>query len=767
MISPEMNTAPADTEAMPTDLVIGFRVDNRAHTLKKWPGALYPELTLGGYLAAVREPKRSPVASDGTAEAHDAAKAAQPALIASHYRGHDARSHSAQQAKGKALALSFDNDGGADLTEAIGKLLGCAAIVHNTYSDGQPGKGKRQRAIIPFDPASRLPSMLGAGYINQAIAEYLNSVGCKMDPTAQRSGQISYYGTLGPWSDGPGLALLNGPLLHLERFPELVSRAQDLFNEHQTKAGKDSADRFGSAIWNFNRMHDTETLMERYGWRCDATGKWKHPGQSATSGHSTVVYPDDKWNGFGETLLAAPVGTAAKNGTRQGDALDLIVWHELIERRKMEPAEAVKLGQYMARASVYGFKPDLDGEIDPAGYLAQFVTAALPDLKNLRCGGVPVFPKQIDLINSGALFEFSFATGYEEIAVLEHYIDPWLPKGIVVGMYGRGEVGKSSWVATQCAQASKEVSTLWVTSEEPQPYVLKRHVKAGGDPNTLAVMPAYPKLVGIDQVAVFDVKTHLEKVIVDVSKACNEDRPLGIVVLDAIATLVTWGQGESPNDDGSVKKMIAGLQTLAERYGLTIVIIGHFNKRAQNERYIEDAVTGSAAWTNSVRRAFAFTRNEDPTVPDYQFFVQTVKANTGTRFAAGYETYPVHTIHSRAASGGADEGLFATRITTEIAWGPKAINDLINDGDVDDDMRKRSGKAKDKLQSRTDAVEQIIKDLGNIARRTDIIDYAKSSSAYSELKLAPHHFSRGIDISLQARGVTIIPEGHNTFRYKI
>ncbi|MBK6674856.1 MAG: AAA family ATPase [Proteobacteria bacterium] len=181
-------------------------------------------------------------------------------------------------------------------------------------------------------------------------------------------------------------------------------------------------------------------------------------------------------------------------------------------------------------------------------------------------------------------FVFKFTRPGDTVLNIEYLLDPWLPRATVIGCYGRGEAGKSSWTAQVCAAASGQVSTLWISSEERQDHILQRHLSCGGEIGTLAVLQALPtKIDPATKKAVatsFNVYEHMEGAVVAFQKdnSSRKDRPLGVVVLDAIGALVTWGKGENGNDDGAVKKMIAHLFTLSERYGVTFVILGHLNK---------------------------------------------------------------------------------------------------------------------------------------------------------------------------------------------
>ena len=296
-------------------------------------------------------------------------------------------------------------------------------------------------------------------------------------------------------------------------------------------------------------------------------------------------------------------------------------------------------------------------------------------------------------------FAMQFVTGGEQPVPMEYYIDPWLPRRTVVGMYGRGETGKSTWSSWWCASVSASVSTLWITSEEDTKHVSLRFTQSGGHSNTLIVLPAalerFNPESGKLETEIFDVYNYLDGMIFDYGKAkgYRQDRPLGIVVLDAINALVTWAKGENANDDASVKRLLAYLHTLAMTRDLTIIILGHVNKNTGKE-HVADAVTGSAAWTNSVRRAYLLYK--DQLSDEYEGFIRTAKGNTGTHFAASYKTVPVFTLHKRAE--GADEVLCKIELTGPIVWGEREIARLIHDSADDDPLTEKRKKRSDKIQ---------------------------------------------------------------------
>lgn len=209
---------------------------------------------------------------------------------------------------------------------------------------------------------------------------------------------------------------------------------------------------------------------------------------------------------------------------------------------------------------------------------------------------------------------------------LEYLDNPWIPNRQAIGFYGRGESGKSSAAATFCARNGHRYSTLWITSEEAEDHIKKRHERLGGHPGTMGTVSK----------ADFDVYTHLELSIAQAKAKLA--KPLGFVVLDSISALVTWGKGESPNDEASVKRLVGHIDRLAQDEGVAILMIGHMNKNKGHE-HITDTVSGSLAWTSSTRLSYILQKVPEQ---DYVGFIRTAKSNLGAHFGSFYHTVPVH-----------------------------------------------------------------------------------------------------------------------------
>lgn len=326
------------------------------------------------------------------------------------------------------------------------------------------------------------------------------------------------------------------------------------------------------------------------------------------------------------------------------------------------------------------------------GYQAVFACAQAHGWVNPSSNGARLeTPTQGD-------FKFRFSRPGESTVQIDYLIDPWLPRAMVIGCFGRGEAGKSSWTASGCAAVSNTVSTLWISSEEDESHIRARHMGCGGQDRTLAVPVVLPTQIDpITKKAVrtsFNVYQHLEPAIqrFPFEADARADRPLGIVVLDAVVALSAWGKGESPNDDAAVKKLIAFLTGIAEKYRLTILMLGHLNKRKHD--HIADSVLGATAWTASPRLSYKFEKDEEV---EFQGFVRTAKQNTGTHYGATYRTYPVHVLRMR------DDGkpsVLCGAVMGETVWGELALREAI--ATEDDPYLNKIEKKRAKVQAIVD-----------------------------------------------------------------
>lgn len=316
--------------------------------------------------------------------------------------------------------------------------------------------------------------------------------------------------------------------------------------------------------------------------------------------------------------------------------------------------------------------------------------------------GVAIPPPQID----PAAIELEWAMPKHLSSLrMEYLVDPFLPARCVVGFFGRGSTAKSTFLATMAAQISDDWSTLWISVEELKDWITQRHLHAGGAAGTLAVFSHTVVKCDHQGRAVgssFDIYRELEGSILKAKEGClshyNPPRPLRLVVLDTAVGLTTWGKGESPNDDGSVKRLLSYLQALAEQHDVCIAIIGHSNKGKHD--YFADTVAGSSAWTNSPRLSFvhASDRREE-----YAYVMRVAKTNLSSFFAVAYRTEPVLTLHQH------QDGPASVLCKVEMerpVWGADASLELFEDATRKQDDEEGGGGHRQTLVERV--IEYIV-----------------------------------------------------------
>jgi hypothetical protein len=323
--------------------------------------------------------------------------------------------------------------------------------------------------------------------------------------------------------------------------------------------------------------------------------------------------------------------------------------------------------------------------------------------------------------------------------VIEYLDNPWIPKRQAIGFYGRGESGKSSAAATFCARNSHTHSTLWVTSEESEDHIKKRHEKLRGYPGTMGTL-SRPD---------FDVYTHLEGLIKQAKAKLS--KPLGFVVLDSISALVTWGKGESPNDEASVKRLVGHIDRLAQAEGVAILMIGHMNKNKGHD-HIADTISGSLAWTSSTRLSYILQK-----VPEQDFvgFIRTAKSNLGSHFGSFYHTVPVHQMAPNV--DGFRASLCGIEFDGQRIYGEHNLRMAI--ADEDDPMIKRMDEKQEKIDA---AVKIALDELKDSAPKTR----ADLEVRFNKLKVN-RRLWLAVDLELTAKRVQITTGQYNTKYYQL
>lgn len=338
---------------------------------------------------------------------------------------------------------------------------------------------------------------------------------------------------------------------------------------------------------------------------------------------------------------------------------------EAVDAFFAQQAPPVKPTPYQMSEGHFWGGPTPEQEIQKIEEARKYKEAEL-EIARIKAGGGTQIPRPMTPMDA---IPMEVAMSSDTATVALHYlVDPFLPSKCVVGFFGRGSTAKSSLVATLSADISDRASTLWISVEERSDWIRVRHMQMGAVEGTLFVVTAAPQKAdaqGRTIASSIDVYEHLEPAIqkaqLGADTMYNPSRPLRLVVLDTAVGLTGWRKGESPNDDASVKRLLAYLQGVAERYNVTIAIIGHSNKG--KHEYFADTVAGASAWTNSPRLSFVHARDIRE---EHANVMRVAKSNLTTRFATLYSTEPVHTLHRRAE--GADSVLVRVNIGLTV-WG--------------------------------------------------------------------------------------------------
>lgn len=385
---------------------------------------------------------------------------------------------------------------------------------------------------------------------------------------------------------------------------------------------------------------------------------------------------------------------------------------------KYNPADASKTWD--------GLKPD------SIGYKTVFSIAQ-------RHGWVNPKSNEAQLPNAVPNSTFEINLDEDEEVTIEYIIDPFIPNRQAIGFFGRGESGKSSAAATFCALSSNKYSTLWITSEEAESHITKRHKKLGGYPETIATFsdPA------------FDCYNHLEGLIRQAKSKMS--KPLGIVVLDSITALVTWTKGESPNDEASVKRLVGHIDRLAQVEGVAILMIGHMNKNKGHD-HIADTISGSLAWTSSTRLSYILQK-----VPEQDFvgFIRTAKSNLGAHFGSFYHTVPVHQMAPNI--DGFRAALCGVEFDGQRIYGEQNLRMAL--AEDDDPMVKRMGERQEKINAAMTIALDALKD-GTVKTRADL------DARFNQLKVN-RRLWLALDLELEAKKVQITKGERGVYCYQL
>ena len=283
--------------------------------------------------------------------------------------------------------------------------------------------------------------------------------------------------------------------------------------------------------------------------------------------------------------------------------------------------------------------------------------------------------------------EFAMGDNDEETK-LDFLVEPFLPRASVVGFYGRGETAKSSFLATMAADISSWASTLWISTEENEARIRRRHTKgipleggsiaSLGQKGTLQAVTAVVLKADAQGHALtsdFNTYEHLEPAIalakiklLNLPAEHQPAKPLRLVVLDTVTALTTWTGNAGTNSDEGVKRLLSYLRGVAERHDVTIALVGHSNKGKHD--HFADSVMGATAWVNSPRISFLHAKD---LVTDGQVIVRVAKANEIPHMAQLFSVHMVHELHQFA--DGPKAGLMKVMPRARV-WGGRDAEEL-------------------------------------------------------------------------------------------
>jgi AAA domain/Bifunctional DNA primase/polymerase, N-terminal len=363
----------------------------------------------------------------------------------------------------------------------------------------------------------------------------------------------------------------------------------------------------------YNDANSVEDVLARHGYQQHGGGRWVHPGAGGAPGCRPIPDKDGLWH-------------SANGGDPLCGTFDAWIAHVVLDHDG--DLQAAEKTWYSEHPKGSEFAPIEDDDDEPASTQRQF--------------------------------SLHFGTEVVEDE-MDYLVEPVLPLGLVVAIYGPGGTGKSSLCGTLAAAAStgspipglrdaehapyEKGSTLWLSSEEPQTWITSRHLKCGGEPGSIVI----PKIDVLEQDKAgralrtsYDLERDLRGTIEQANEELAQRKlpPVRLVVLDTAVALVRWGKERSPNNDDAVKGVMMWLGSIAAALRCCIVVIGHTNKdyRAPSAAY---RVAGAGAWVTSSRLPMFAERDENN---GERLLLSSIRNSTGPEFACNYWLREVHTL---------------------------------------------------------------------------------------------------------------------------
>jgi hypothetical protein len=220
---------------------------------------------------------------------------------------------------------------------------------------------------------------------------------------------------------------------------------------------------------------------------------------------------------------------------------------------------------------------------------------------------------------------------------VEFWWEPYLPKGKDISCFGMSVEGKSPVILDWMARASNPklgwpdgsvnvnppVSTLLLALEDnAEDTIMPRWIAAGGDPKMLTIVQgtrcgegdsAIQRSVALNQ----DLDIIKEELL-------KMENP-GFLVIDPITNYL--GPDVNMNQETEVRAVLQPMSTLAEELNVTLIKIGHFNRREKGTDPLH-RVMGAAAFTGISRVLHIF--GADPDVQSKYAHVITERRGFGS-----------------------------------------------------------------------------------------------------------------------------------------
>lgn len=500
------------------------------------------------------------------------------AIIPSLYVRPDARSHAAQEERGRFVAICADIDTGNHALDCIEQLTdqffgeGVARRIYSTAS--ATPDGRRWRVIVPLAE----PLAFTAWHeLTEAFHQHMAANGIEMDASPRRAGQLSFLPNVPPGSaffetsvvsDGAGAALNGG----------CVAKAiADLRMERRKEAapaGVGSMAAFAnSPIADFNRRHRLSDLLTRYGYTPAPNGTdWRSPLQTSDSYATQVRQGDDGgefWGSLSESDRQAGLGAAAASGGRFGDAFDLFVYFEHGGDRRS------------ALEALTGSKA------------ARQITAS----------------------------RFVWRQG-KDIPGRPWLIRPWLLKGTVACVVAPGGTGKSTFVtalalsvATGSDLLGKYViggpQPVWIWNLEDDLDELSRSIQAAAAHHALTEEDLAPRLFvdsALDGAALctaIEDKSGL-RVYEPVFAALTDElarRGIKVLIVDPFIS----SHAVDENSNSKIDKIVKAWARVAKEADCAIILVHHTSKAGSQEVNANSA-RGASALVSAARSVLAINR---------------------------------------------------------------------------------------------------------------------------------------------------------------